>query len=104
MSCAGRNDIAASMAASQEQDEPDAVGSAIVSTPLGKMTKAVSPIKKLPLRPPSNLRMAPTGLPGAGCPREMCCWRVPSQPGSVLSSGQLHDLFVKHLRMSPSYA
>jgi hypothetical protein len=44
---AGRNDIAASMAAAEQEERPaEAAVSSIVSTPLGKMAKTTSPTKK----------------------------------------------------------
>jgi hypothetical protein len=56
------------MSASQEHDKPEAVGSAIVSTPLGKMAKTASPTKKpprrLPLATPTAAAVAAAAVAG----------------------------------------
>ncbi|KAL4443950.1 hypothetical protein ABPG75_011687 [Micractinium tetrahymenae] len=58
----GRNDIAASMAAAEQEEQPvEATISSIVSTPLGKMAKTTSPKK------PPRQQAPPGGAPvGAG--------------------------------------
>lgn len=51
----GRHDIAARMAAAEEESRPEGgAGSSIVSTPLGRMAKAGSPSKRPPLRQPAT--------------------------------------------------
>ena len=64
---AGRNDIAASMAAAEQQERPaEAALSSIVSTPLGKMAKTGSPTKK-PL-PRACYQQQQAGTPGEWAP------------------------------------
>lgn len=63
---AGRNDIAANMAAAEQEARPaEAAVSSIVSTPLGRMAKITSPTKKPPLgvqaRTPSGAARAGAG-------------------------------------------
>ena len=59
--CAGRNDIAATMAAAEQEERPvEAAVSSIVSTPLGKMARAAgnSPTKQ---PPPPRGPVTPSG-------------------------------------------
>ncbi|KAI3425098.1 hypothetical protein D9Q98_008476 [Chlorella vulgaris] len=59
----GRDDIAASMAAAQQEQRPaEAAVSSIVSTPLGKMAKASSPSKKPALGRQQRQQGTPAGV------------------------------------------
>ncbi|PSC69420.1 anaphase-promoting complex subunit 1 isoform X2 isoform B [Micractinium conductrix] len=61
----GRNDIAASMAAAEQEERPaEAAVTSIVSTPLGKMAKTSSPTKK----PPPGRAPPGVGTPGGATP------------------------------------
>lgn len=93
---AGRNDIAASMAAAEQEEQPvEATISSIVSTPLGKMARATSPKKPLRQQP------TPGGAPGAA-PAPVGGMATPA--GATPTLGMLRRLSALHVAATPPLA
>ena len=93
----GRNDIAARMAAAEEEGRPEAAAvTSIVTTPLGRMAKTASPTKRHPLRPaptPANRTplvrpLGAMGIAPVGTPPVASASRAP--PGSGGGVGGPH--------------